>query len=213
MLKGGSGMLARIPDARTTRDVDLALRSERKESVETVIGDFTALVGQDLGDMFTFALDCNLTAEPLRMNPENRIEVPGMVVGEYLLYPLADQITDKICATMEIYLGGYPSSHMEDLVDLVLIATKMIVHAEELSLAIHMEAGRRDMEVLTSFKAPESWAGSFAAFARKSGLNEAYCNFQIAEGVVKTFLDPVLSADVMQGEWDMESQRWAEALS
>lgn len=54
ILKGGTGLLARIPDARATKDIDFATRTA--ESVEDVLAALESLVAQDLGDFCTFRL-------------------------------------------------------------------------------------------------------------------------------------------------------------
>ncbi|MEG0217912.1 MAG: hypothetical protein RR655_06290, partial [Raoultibacter sp.] len=97
---------------------------------------------------------------------------------------------------------------MKDLVDLVLIATGSSVRAEELSVAIRMEVGRRNMEPITSFHAPKSWIKPFAVFARKSGVDVAYCDFYAAEKLACAFLDPVLSGSVLSGSWSVEAKKW-----
>ena len=52
ILKGGSGMLARIPEARATKDVDFAAREvETAESALAVLND---LASKDLGDFCIF---------------------------------------------------------------------------------------------------------------------------------------------------------------
>ncbi len=51
LLKGGQSMLARTPDARTTRDIDL-LSEER--DLDRAIGELRALASIDLNDFVTF---------------------------------------------------------------------------------------------------------------------------------------------------------------
>lgn len=48
ILKGGSELLARMPDARATRNVDFATRE--KESAESALRALSELVSGDLGD-------------------------------------------------------------------------------------------------------------------------------------------------------------------
>ena len=40
-----------------------------------------------------------------------------------MAYPLVDQLADKLCAVMELQPGGWQSSRMKDLVDIVTYAT------------------------------------------------------------------------------------------
>lgn len=55
ILKGGSGLLARIPDGRATRDIDFVTAS--RESPEAALTALVALAGKDMGDFLTFKLD------------------------------------------------------------------------------------------------------------------------------------------------------------
>lgn len=51
VLKGGTAVLLRVPEARTTKDIDLFVRSA---SPDTVIRDLRDRIGLDLGDHFRF---------------------------------------------------------------------------------------------------------------------------------------------------------------
>ena len=55
ILKGGSGLLARIPDGRATRDIDFATAS--RESSEDALAALVELAGRDMGDFLSFKLD------------------------------------------------------------------------------------------------------------------------------------------------------------
>lgn len=54
ILKGGSSLLARIPDARATRDIDFATAA--RESSESALAAIVELAGKDMGDFLTFEL-------------------------------------------------------------------------------------------------------------------------------------------------------------
>lgn len=159
VLKGGSGMLARIPDARATKDLDFATcerinafdaLEEMRRIASIDLGDwcefrltkseesmdengysrllklrFATFVGRDEKDpvLIDLSLDCNTTLPPERIVPANRLNVDGLENCDYLAYPLPDQLADKMCAIMELQPGGYPSSRMKDLVDVVTYAT------------------------------------------------------------------------------------------
>ena len=54
VLKGGLGMLARTPDARSTRDIDLSAASL---SADEAVDDLRRLAAIDLGDFVTFRFE------------------------------------------------------------------------------------------------------------------------------------------------------------
>lgn len=245
VLKGGSGLLARIPDARATRDVDFATRGDADP--ERVMGRLTELVSRDLGDWCRFeltkmeettdengysrllklryatfigeeekdpvlidlSLDCSTTQPPEHVSPVNRVEIPGVETSDYLVYPLPDQLADKLCAIMEVQPGGWPSSRMKDLVDVVSYATHETFSLAQLSLAVESECARRGMDVPRRFEAPSSWEGRFRAFARKNGTPEEYCALDAANRLASDFFGPALvERGSEDARWNHDVLRW-----
>lgn len=245
ILKGGSNLLARIPDARYTRDLDFGARE--KLSAEQVMEEIGVLVSQDLGDWCRFeltkmeesldengysrllklryatfigeeekdpvlidlSLDCETTLPPERISPANRVEVPGITVADYLAYPLPDQLADKLCAIMEVQPGGWPSSRMKDLVDVVSYATSETFNLNELSFAIACECRRRSMPVPERFTAPDSWKSSFAAFAKKNGMSAEFATFEAATELASKFFDSALIQETEGGRtWSPILLEW-----
>lgn len=245
VLKGGSSLLARIPDARATKDLDFALSS--RESAESALDLLNTLVNQDMGDFCTFeltkweqtldengysrllklrystkigmeekdpilidlSLDCSTTLPPECVTPANRVELDGVRACDYLLYPLPDQLADKFCAIMELQSGGWPSSRMKDLVDVVIYAMNEQFSLQQLSFAVECECRHREMRVPDHFNAPESWKSRFAAFAKKAGAAKEFATFESASDLASKFFDPALSADrTTEMQWSPEILAW-----
>lgn len=251
ILKGGGNMLARIPDARNSRDLDFATR--KKESKETVLAALEELLSNDLGDWCRFALtdceesmdengysrllrlryatyigdeekdpilidlslDCEITLPPERMEPRNRVALEGVEVSDYLLYPLEDQMADKLCAIMEVHPGGFRSSRMKDLVDVVTYALHERFRLRALSRAIAEECRRRGMDVPERFEAPPEWAAGFVAFAKRNGVPDKYRAFDTACGLASEFYNPALVAKVAADEleWNYTHLGWRNDIS
>lgn len=248
LLKGGAGMLARIPDARATKDVDFAMRG--RESAEAALRELNRLASKDLGDFCAFrltgwresldengysrllklryasyvgdeekdpilidlSLDCTTTQPAERVAPANRVEIEGVAVFDYLAYPLADQLADKLCAVMELQPGGWQSSRMKDLVDIVAYATNEAFDLKQLAHAIRSECAKRSMAVPARFEAPVSWRARFAAFAGKNGVPAEYVDFEAASGLAAAFFDPALAEEIAaDATWDPASAEWAGA--
>ena len=243
ILKGGSGLLARIPDARATRDIDFATTS--RESSESALAALNSLVGRGMGDFLTFkltkceesldengysrllklryatflgheekdpilidlSLDCETTLPPERIEPASRIAVKGIETSSYLAYPLPDQLADKLCAIMELQPGGWPSSRMKDLVDVVFYVANERFELRELSCAVHAECARRKMTVPERFAAPETWKKGFGAFARKNGLVE-HASFEAACKLASDFFNPALESSTDDLTWNPDSLAW-----
>ncbi|HEY0938334.1 MAG TPA: nucleotidyl transferase AbiEii/AbiGii toxin family protein [Trebonia sp.] len=88
---------------------------------------------------------------PEVVEPANRLHLRRpLVTFPYRLYPVADQIADKVCATMDTqYPGGKRSTRVKDLVDLVLIARTQTVDLGELRTAI---AAKRELSRIGPFE-------------------------------------------------------------
>ena len=242
ILKGGSGLLARIPDGRATRDIDFA--TVMRESSESALMAIVELAGKDMGDFLTFkldkwtesldengysrllklryasyvgdeekdpilidlSLDCTTTQPAERITPANRVEIEGVAVFDYLAYPLADQL----CAVMELQPGGWPSSRMKDLVDIVAYATNEAFDLGQLAHAIRSECAKRPMAAPKRFEAPGSWRPRFPEFARRSGLPAKYADFDGATELASAFFDPALAETVSaDAAWDPSRTEWA----
>ena len=105
---------------------------------------------------------------------------------------------------MEVQPGGYPSSRMKDLVDIVLVARTQELDWGDLRLAVVAECARRGMAVLGCFEAPAFWRAGFERFARRQGVD---VTFDGACEVAGALFDPVLG-DVACGTWHPEGLRW-----
>lgn len=244
VLKGGSGMLARIPNVRATRDLDFA--ASGRVSAEEALGEMRAIAATDLGDWCSFeltkssesmddngysrllklrfatfvgdeekdpvlidlSLDCAATLPPDRVRPANRLEVEGLETCDYLVYPLPDQLADKLCAIMELQPGGRPSSRMKDLADVVAYAASERFDLGQLRRAVRSECAKRGMDVPGGFAAPSEWRPRFGAFARSVGLPGAFASFEAASELAGRFFGPALGDEPEGGTWDPGRLVW-----
>jgi hypothetical protein len=187
VLKGGTGMLARLSTSRATKDIDL---SAGEGDLETAVADLRQLATVDLGDHFKFELvnkvdqldgetqpytaGCRLTFDIYvgvskqgtlsidlaagykptgqleTLTPANRLPLARLRTFDYVLYPLVDQVADKLCATHSRYgESKSPSSRVKDLIDLLLISRKASFDAQpdigRNSYERLVEAGRWDL--------------------------------------------------------------------
>lgn len=244
-LKGGSGLLARIPDARATRDLDFAAmeRSSADEALEEMkriadldLGDwcrfeltkaeesldengysrllklrFATYVGAEEKDpvLIDLSLGCAPTLPPEQITPANRVNVKGVEVCDYLVYSLPDQLADKLCAIVERQPGGWPSSRMKDLVDVVVYALNEDFDLGQLAAAIASECSKRRMSVPSKFEAPLEWSGSFSTFAKRCGLPAGFQTFDRASKLASSFFGPALTyPQEAKLKWDHTALTW-----
>ncbi|ROS22179.1 nucleotidyltransferase AbiEii toxin of type IV toxin-antitoxin system [Rathayibacter sp. PhB127] len=246
VLKGGTGMLARMPRGRSTRDIDLAATDQ---DLETAVAELIERTSLDLGDHFRFVFTtrttqiegdnqpytsgCRLafdsylgvtprgtvnidlavgydpTAPAERVAPSSRLTRLRFVSHDYLLYPLADQVSDKVCATLQLYGERQrPSSREKDLVDLTLIASSQPLDAAQLRVALATEFRRRGLEPIDAFTVPSHWGAAYRRLAGATALSTIAPTVVDAVAVMSRLLDPILGGTVTSGTWSPARRIW-----
>lgn len=102
------------------------------------------------------AVGAGMTDQVTTASPVTALELPRLTSNHYRLYPVVDQIADKVCATMADY-EGRPSSREKDLVDLVVFAVTQDIDGDALTIALDTERRRRQIEPFTEFVVPSAW--------------------------------------------------------
>lgn len=244
ILKGGTGMLARVPSTRATRDIDLSIHGF---SLREALTDLIRLSEIDLGDHFRFeyightetiadakqpyvqgyrvrfsifigvapkgklqidlVVGNEITGEVTSIRPASALPLPRLVSYPYRIYPVVDQIADKVCATMTEFQRG-DSSREKDLVDLVVLATSQDIDGLALQRAIFVEARRRQMDLAESFTIPAWWGKGYTKLAKTVPHCAAYQTVDLAVAIVSRCLDPVLSNNAAGWSWDHAVLKW-----
>lgn len=158
--------------------------------------------------------DFRMTGQPEEVPPLVRIEMPDVEQHGYVAYPLVDHVADKVVATFDVYgTQERASTRYKDLVDLVAIATRSSMPAEQLVTAIQSEATRREVKLPSSFDVPDRdlWTSGYSAEAENSLLTVAK-SLEEALGIVRPFIDPILSGKA-DGVWDPALGKWVSPLS
>lgn len=161
----------------------------------------------------------DLVADPVELGkadlvtPANRLDVKGLAVFDYLVYPVERTVADKVCATMQAYPGGRYSSRVKDLVDLVLHVTRYGMAGSDLSRAIAREAGVRGIGPLDAFGVPDSWLGpregAYRRAAAEAKIPDRWLGVADAERVVKACVDPAIRREIEGLEWNPEALEWS----
>ena len=247
LLKGGQSMLARTPDARATRDLDLLAESG---DLEGALAELRELASIDLNDFVTFEfveaqpikaedeyrsgfkvsfvpmlgpkrmqrISVDLVAdqipcgEPEVLAPADRIDLDGVPVFDYRIYPLANSISDKLCAILETH-DGRPSSRVKDLVDVLIYIRSEDFDGSELCGWVELEARARGICLPSRFSVPEAWRIDYATSYRKmvgqTGLPSTLADLAEGERLAAAFFDLVLSGAAMGLHWSCDVLAWA----
>ncbi|MGK2876679.1 MAG: nucleotidyl transferase AbiEii/AbiGii toxin family protein [Nocardioides sp.] len=249
VLKGGTGILARVPSTRSTRDIDLYRAGY---TLAAALDDLIRLTSIDLGDHFHFeyaghtdsigtetqpytegyqvkftiligvaskgslqvdlAVGAGMTGDVVITDPASALRLPRLASNPYRLYPVVDQIADKVCATMTEYQDR-ASSREKDLVDLVVFATTQEVEGAALRIAIATEARRRKMEPFEHFTIPSTWGPGYSKLSKPVPYCAGYPTVDLAAELVARLVDPALSSAVDGLTWSHEELDWGPTSS
>ena len=142
------------------------------------------------------------------LTPADRIEVEGVKVFDYRMYPVVNSIADKLCALYEFH-NGHVSSRVKDLVDLLLYADTISVDGSELIQRVQLESRARRLELPQKFTVPSDWYEYYTDAYRKmilqTKLPSGLADLVKGEEEVAKFLDPVLDGSARNKRWE---QTW-----
>ena len=141
----------------------------------------------------------------------SRIEVEGVPVFDYRVYPIVNSIADKLCGIIETH-DGRPSSRVKDLVDLLIYTTNEDLDGDELCRWCRLEARVRGIELPPRFSVPGAWrkhySKNFEKLVRGTELDVALSSLDAAERLAARMLDPVLSGEARGSSWDCRLLDW-----
>jgi hypothetical protein len=182
-----------------------------------------AFLGAKPVEQFSIDLSTHLDyVGPLEWRaPEPIVALPGMAPPPmFALYPLPDQVADKVCAMYETHGSStpMPSTRYRDLVDLLLIICHFPLDAALLRKAFSVEATRRRLRLPTEIRSPApSWEIGFPKTAAESPLASNLHSLASALDVLGQCLDPILNNEVTNDQiWSQakapgESRRQSDA--
>lgn len=251
VLKGGTGLIVRIPGARHSNDIDL-VNAQPDVLVDDAIEDLRELTkpappgdllrfeitdptygdGQDPDHVVArlkvvpylgaaeyagrFPIDLSINqrnAEPVELvQPRSVIDLPGVEpLPAFALYPLAEQVADKVCAMYGRYGrdGDRSSTRYRDLVDLTLIVTHQKLDGARTAAALKGEADRRGLELPRRLTAPNAeWQRNYPKIAAETVLPSSLHVLEAALEIVASCVEPLLDDVVVKGTWDPNRLQW-----
>lgn len=153
----------------------------------------------------------SMTAEPDSAPPLVPITIEGLVRPPYRVFPVADHLADKFCATFGAYTptgNREPSSRVKDLVDIGIIATTQTVDAVALRIAVVTNAAIRSLVLPDEFSVPdpESWAVRYPTVAADAPGDVP--DFDEATRLARLLFGAV-SDTTQVGWWDPTTRQWA----
>lgn len=220
VLKGGTGMMIRLPEARYSQDVDLIFTAPT--SIDEVVDGLQVLLRANPIDLFVYTIsrrehkpDGKMTVrvgvalgtteiDSFKIDLRSHRGVIGAIethaipqiidlgddvpTGAVRVYPLADQIADKLCAMYEFHLRhgqpppGENSNRYRDLVDLLLIGQSLPIDLETTVAALENQRIVRDQMTLPmELHTPgPDWYENWSEYAADSPLDDTLYNLDAA---------------------------------
>lgn len=174
-------------------------QGDNQPGTQTRRAQFTAYdadTGKKIGDIpVDIVVGPPPVGVPEVVNPANRIHLPRPIpTHPYRLYPLADQVAEKVCATLSRY-GGVPSSRTKDLIDLVVIARTQRLNARELQRAIDAKRLMSQIGEVSTFTVPEGWGRTYQALAKSTPSTGGITDVAEAQELVAALVNPALAPD------------------
>lgn len=148
-----------------------------------------------------------------RLAPAPVLDLDGITPTPAIaLYPIADQLADKIAATYFRYgPRRSPSTRFHDLVDLLFIVTHCAIPAADTHAALTSEFRRRQMPALTAISVPgDRWHDGYRRTARLAGLPSEYTDLDHALATVGACLNPLLDSTRTTGTWCPDAGAWLD---
>ncbi|WP_024794171.1 nucleotidyl transferase AbiEii/AbiGii toxin family protein [Tomitella biformata] len=248
ILKGGIGMMVRLPQSRYSKDIDLLIANDTADPIEELrrtvrdhhldhfrfeVGPPRPLADQKGSKVTVIALLGGRTFDTFSIDiVDSRRELVGQVERHpiprlvdtddftpetsVLLYPLADQIADKLCAMYEVHgAASTASGRYRDLVDLLLIAMFLPIDLATTAQAVERERTVRGIPALpTTLVSPgPSWTTHWSANAKKSPLTSEHHDLDTALAVAGNCYNHILAAlptAQRNAEWDHQRRTWMQ---
>lgn len=152
-------------------------------------------------------IGADVTDEIQTSVPTTALDLPRLISNPYRLYPVVDQIADKVCATMAEY-DGRPSSREKDLVDIVIFAVTQDIDGTALNLAINTERNRRKMEPFERFVVPTNWGSGYEKLSRSVPHCSGYQTVGAAAGLAARLIEPALNHESEGKTWSKDLLQW-----
>ncbi|MCL2826186.1 MAG: nucleotidyl transferase AbiEii/AbiGii toxin family protein [Eggerthellaceae bacterium] len=146
-----------------------------------------------------------------RITPSDRIDVAGVPVFDYYVYPVAYAVADKLCAIIETH-NEHPSSRVKDLVDILIYATTEAIDGASFSKQVRTETAARKLSLPKSFSLPQQWRDNyhavFAKLCKQTGLPFQFHSLDQGEGLARKLIDPMLANEVDGKIWNFNTLQW-----
>ena len=143
--------------------------------------------------------------------PADRIDIEGLQVCDYLVYPVESALADKLCALVERY-DGRASSRVKDLVDIAIHAATCPIDGGKLRECVLREGAVRGIALPEAFGIPDEWgaphARQFEKLCSQTGLPHSLRSIGASVELASRLFDPVLTGFADGMTWNPATCEW-----
>ena len=143
--------------------------------------------------------------------PADRIDVEGLQVCDYLVYPVESALADKLCALVERH-DGRVSSRVKDLVDIAIYAVTCPIDGGKLRERVLREGAVRGIVLPEAFGIPDEWgaphARQFEKLCSQTGLPHSLRSIGASVELASRLFDPVLTGFADGMTWNPATCEW-----
>ena len=151
-----------------------------------------------------------MTDTPDIVPPLTPLDIEGLVRPSYQVFPVADHLADKLCATVGVYKRTgqqASSSRVKDLVDIAIIASTLTIDSTALRTAVIVNAAWRKLMLPERFALldPAGWAARYPRVA--ADAPGPVPDYHTAVNLACQVFDPILDATAT-GVWSPSARAW-----
>lgn len=165
--------------------------------------------------MQPIAIDLVVDEVPLErtelVTPADRIDVEGLQVCDYLVYPVESTLADKLCGIVETY-DGRASSRVKDLVDIAVYVVTCSIDGGKLRERVLWEGTVRSIALPEMFGIPDEWgvphARQFEKLCSQTGLPHSLRNIDASVELGSRVFDPALAGSAEGVTWNPTTCEW-----
>ena len=110
------------------------------------------------------------------------------------MFPLTDQLAEKVSTMMTPRPDGRPNSRAKDLVDVDIIAATQYVDLRELRLALAVQQQRANTDLGRHLRVPPHWEPRYQSLATGTSAAAVAPTFADAVDLAARFINPALDA-------------------
>jgi predicted nucleotidyltransferase component of viral defense system len=181
-------------------------------------GNYTGRLTYNLaGQRFANAsIDVNTTRPvdfaPDVLTPEALVSMPDLAPPPPLrIYPVHRHLADKLAAMYDTYgaTGANASTRPHDLADIVILSRSSTVDAPKLLAAVRQQEAERSVTIPTPLHLPTpAWASTYPKRVEETTLPKPLHDVHNALAAANRFVGPVLTGQIVQGQWNPTHQQW-----